>query len=93
MSTDIQFFPLDDLIILDDDREQDLISFEDLETEDKSSQEPRKYVVVAQHINSHNTPETNSSEMTVNHTTITEQTDFSYKNQKTYNLRSKSPQY
>ena len=69
------------------------MSFEDLETEDKSFQEPRKYVVVAKNIDTHNIPETNSSEMTVNHTIISEQTDFSYNDQKSYNLQNKSPQY
>ena len=59
------------------------MSFEDLETEDKSSQEPTKHVVVAKHIDTHNVQETTSSEtIALNQITTSEQTDFSSNDKK-----------
>ena len=60
------------------------MSFEDLETEDKSSQlEPTKHVAVAKHIDIHNIQETTSSEMiALNQITTSEQTDFSNNDKK-----------
>ena len=58
------------------------MSFEDLETEDKSSQEPTKHVAVAKHIDIHNIQETTSSEMIALNQITSEQTDFSNNDKK-----------
>ena len=75
-----QFFHIDDPIIVDENSEQDLMSFEDVETKDESSQKVTKHVVVAKSIDSYNVQETNS----VNHST---------ESRRSYDLRNKSPQY
>ncbi|CAB3990321.1 Hypothetical predicted protein [Paramuricea clavata] len=83
----------DDLILLDDKSEQDLMSFEDLETEDESSQEATKHVVVAKHIYTHTTQETNSAETSVNHTRP-ERTNYANEDgHRSYDHQRKSPQY
>jgi hypothetical protein len=81
-------FPLGDLITLGD---EDLMSFEDLETEDENSQDTTKHTVVAKHIGTHNIQDTNSTQAFANHTGSV-QTNYSQED-KSYNLRSKSPQY
>ena len=79
----LNFFSLDDV---------NLMSFEDLETEDESSQDSTKHVVIlAKHIDKHNIQDTNYTEEPVNHT---EQTNYHHEQQhKSYNLRNKSTQF
>lgn len=65
------------------------MSFEDVETRDKSSNNPTKHLVVAGHINSHSMQERDSVQVSVNHVNTME----SNGDRKGYNLRRKSPQY
>ncbi|XP_028391181.1 BRISC complex subunit Abraxas 2-like [Dendronephthya gigantea] len=80
-----------DLIVLDDESDQDLMSFEDVDTQDKGSKNPTKHLVVAGHIDSHSVQEKDFVEISANHVNTMESNGDN--KLKTYNLRKKSPQY